>query len=517
MNALRVLAAMFDIDTGKATENLKKLDTGISTAKGALQTLAASVVGAFSIGAFSHFIEQQIELGSKINDTAEKLGVTTEQLQKFQFAAGLAGVSSDGAATALQFLNKNLGEAIGGGAEQAKTFAEMGISLEDVKNGSKGAADLLPDIAKKFEALGSDAERTKLAMSLFGKSGAQLIPLLKQGSAELAKLDEEFYALGGGLQEDFIKAADQAGDEVDKLKFAFTSLKSRIAISVFPALTDFVKHLQKMAVFAIKLTKETHIVKEGLAILGAIGAAAGVKVAIGWAKFFGLFPTGNVGIMKTLASLGWFGLVIAVVAGLALVFEDLFVGIQGGQSVIRDWLNEMIGVEETKQLFDQLKLVVDQIADSFKGMSPSVGALLKMLAEMAVSPTFVATIEFIVRMLGSMVALLVAAARAAGNIVTGDLAGAGKAIDQGGDAVFGKNGFFGENAFKPYAATPGKVREPTSFGRGDVNVQGGDTTITVNGAGDPNAVANRVAGFQKNVATADLQQAAAALRVGAPE
>lgn len=516
-SALRVLAALFDVDTAKATENLRKLDTGISSAKKSLSTVAASLVGAFSIGAVKHFIGETIELGSQLNDTSEKLGVSTQALQQFQYAAGLSGVGAEQAGTALQFLNKNLGEAIGGGQEQAKTFQALGISLDDVKNGTKNAADLLPDIAKKFEETGSDAERTALAMKIFGKQGAALIPLLKQGSGELANLREEFYELGGGMQEDFIKMADKAGDELDRLKFAMTGLKSRIAVAVLPTVTDFAKHLQRIAVFAIKLTKETHIVKEGLAILGVIGAAAGLKTALAWGKVFGLFPKGNMGILQMLASLGWIGVAIAAVVGLGLVFEDLWVGINGGKSVIRDWLTEAMGVEDADALFAQLGQVVEQIKASFVNMTPALKSIGKMLLDLLMSPAFIASVEYLVRLLGSMVALLAGAANATGKVLQRDWAGAGKAVDQAGDAVFGKDGFFGANAFKPYAPRSPAPAAPSmnvnDLPPANINAPV-NNVFNINGAGDPNAVGQRVARFQRNAA-ADNAAALGALGTGA--
>lgn len=520
--ALRILAAAFDVDSATAATKIKQLDTGLTKVRGTLSTVASSLVGAFSIGAFKHFIEGQIELGSRINDTAEKLGVTTDALQQFQFAAGLSGVGAEQAGTALQFLNKNLGAAIAGGAEQAKVFQQMGVDLDGVKNGSKSAADLLPQLAKKFEETGSDAERTNLAMSLFGKQGASLIPLLKKGSAELASLNEEFYALGGGIDENAIHMMDQAGDEVDKFKFALTGLKARIAVAVLPAVTNFAKHLQKIIVYAIKLTKETNIVKEGLAVLGVVGAAAGLKMAIGWGKFFGLMPK-NAGLIRSMLGMGWIGLII----GLALAFEDLWTGINGGESVIRKWLENANGVEATNQLFDQLKAISDQIGTSFQNMLPAVSQLLDMCAKIVLSPYFIATIEGVVRLLGSMVALLVGAARAAGNVLTGDFKGAGKAVDEAGDAVFGPKGFMGPEAFKPYAPAAPRVApavydpssDPSSpyfYGRqGQATQVTANTrnTFNINGAQDPRAIAREVAKLQEQ----ELQQAAGSLAIGAGE
>jgi TP901 family phage tail tape measure protein len=516
MSALRILSAMFDVDTARATTSLQSLDKGISTAKASLGAMAVALIGAFSVRAFAGFISQQIDVGDALDKTSKRLGVSTDELQKFQYAADLSGVSAEQAATALGFLNKNMGEALGGGSEQVKAFAELGVTLKDAQGNVRELGDVVPELADGFAKMGSQQERTAAAMRLFGRSGAQLLPLLTQGSGAINEMNQQFEDLGLGIDQDFIDKSAEAKDAISRLHRGFGALKTKIAVEILPTITEWSAKISKGIAWVIKLTKQTHIVKEVLAVAGVVGAAAGLKMALGWAKFFGIFPRGNAGILKTLASMGYIGIIIGLVAALALIFEDLFVGIQGGQSVIRNWLNETLGVEGTNELFANLGQIVDQIKASFSNMSPSVASLVKMLASIAVSPAFVATIEFIVRLLGSMVALLVAAARAAGNIVSGDFAGAGKAVDQGGDAVFGKNGFFGENAFKPYAPRSPAVAPPAGQGSPVAVTQDNKTTITVNGAGDPEAVGRRVATFQRGAANENAA-ALAALATGASE
>ena len=82
-------------------------------------------------------------------------------------------------------MNKNLGEAIGGNADAAKTFSELGINLASVKDGSQSAADLLPTLAAKFAEAGSDAERTALdgEVAALRDEGMGLL------KAELEKID----------------------------------------------------------------------------------------------------------------------------------------------------------------------------------------------------------------------------------------------------------------------------------------------------------------------------------------
>ncbi len=528
MSALRELAIIFGADTAGAVKNIRGLDGAINGAKSSLGTLAASIVGAFSLHAAKDFITEQIELGSTINDTADKLGVSAEQLQKFQYAAGLSGVSAEGAGRALGFLNKNLGEAIGGSKEQAQTFTEMGINLAEVKAGTKGAADLLPQLADKLAAAGSDAERTALSMKIFGKQGAALLPLLKQGSSELAKMGEEFTELGGGMNDNFISMADKAGDEIDKLKFAFQGLKSRIAVEVLPTITEWAQKLQKGVVVVQRLTHETHIVRDALVLLGFVGTAAAAKTAIGWAKVFGLFPKGNAGIAKTLLSMGYLGAIIAVVAGLALVFEDLWVGVEGGDSAIRGWLNAANGVAATDAMFAQFENTAKQIASSFEGMKPAVGGIVSDLGKIALSPEFIAALEFVVRLLGAATAESLGFIRAIGKVVKGEFRAAGDVLNEADASAFGADGFLGSKAWGPTPVAPGAEPGaqafvgPSYLDPGSKDYQGGPTQVTqqnsvvinVTGSDDPKATADEVAAGQRAAFESANQDAAESLRRG---
>ncbi len=380
MSALRELLARFDVDTGDAKKKMQDVGASIGELKGAFSEIGKSILTAFSFHKVKEFIEGQIELGSRVNDLSAKLGVGTDELQQFQFAAGLVGVEGESAAQALGFLNKNMGEALSGGAEQAKTFAELGVKLKDTHGDVRELGDVIPDLADAFKGMNSQQERTATAMKLFGKSGAQLLPLLQDGSEGLAKMKEEFELLGGGMQKDFIEKADEAGDEIDKMKFAMTGLKSRIALAVLPTVTEFAKKGQALTIGMIKMTKETNLAKFAWGALGIVMAAAFVKMIIGWTKFLGLIPKGG-NIWSSLFKLGEIGLIIAAVIAVALAFEDLWVMINGGDSVIGDVIESLFGVGAKQEVIRDVRDAFDEVRASVVALKPIAEELGHILVE----------------------------------------------------------------------------------------------------------------------------------------
>jgi hypothetical protein len=519
--ALRELFAVFDVDTAKAATKVKALDKEVSHAKGTFALLAKSALGAFAVHSVKEFLEGQIELGSQINDTADKLGVGTDELQKFQFAAGLTGVGAEEAAKALGFLNKNMGEALGGGAEQAKTFAELGVSIKDGAGNVRELGDVIPELADAFGKMGSQQERTATAMKLFGKSGAALLPMLNGGSEEMKKLNAQFDALGLGIDEDFIKKADEAGDQIDILKLGLRSLKTRIAVEVLPGLTEFAKKLQGWVGWGIKVTRETNIVKYAWMSLGLAGAVAGAKAAKGWAEVLGVLPKGS-GFWRTVLGLGEIGLVIAGVALLALAFEDLYTMVNGGESVIGDFLTETFGISYTNQLVNQLKGSFEQVDKAIADLGPQVKELGKGLITIAVSalPYMIAGFIDLVKLMIAGVIQVQAFAEALGKIASLDFSGAKDVLKGASAKISGPRGIFERSAVLDTINAPsvpkGQVRQPTSMER---NVDAsGDTTININvEGGNTNAQTAKAVGDATSKVADEKRAALAALITGAED
>jgi hypothetical protein len=381
--ALRELLAAFSIDTGAATSALKKVDSSLDKASEKLGGLAEAFLGGATLEGMRSFISGQIEAADVIDKTSSRLGVSTEELQSFQFAADLAGVGAEEAGRSLGFLNKNIGEALGGNAESVKTFAALGVAIKDPSGQVRELGDVIPEVADAFAKMGSDQERTAQAMKLFGKSGAALIPLLKGGAAEIEKTRAEFEAFGSGLSKDFVDASVKTKDELTKLKFGVRGFKSAIALEMLPYVMKAVSVGQVWVKRLIKMSRETNLAKYAVVLFGAAGVASAVKVATGFAKLFGLFPTGNAGLLKTLASMGGFGLVLGLVLALALVFEDLWTGIQGGDSLIVGLIERFMGVDEATKFVAGLKEAWDAVVTAVEPLRPVLAEVAKSLLAIA--------------------------------------------------------------------------------------------------------------------------------------
>ncbi|WP_322070987.1 phage tail tape measure protein [Paraburkholderia bannensis] len=147
-----------------------------------------ALVGVLAIAAHSTFSarEQLATYGETVEKISKQTGVSTDDVQKFGFAAKTVGVEMKDAADALSDLTKAQNEAQHGNKDAAAAFSAVGISLKTLKTATP--QDLLARVSDAFAKSADGASKAAIANELFGTAGKSLIPLLDQGSAKLNAL-----------------------------------------------------------------------------------------------------------------------------------------------------------------------------------------------------------------------------------------------------------------------------------------------------------------------------------------
>src|SRR5882762_67192 len=338
MSALRSLLAIFE--TKVNTAPLEHLNGKLEEVKGLAEKVGTIFAGLFIGHEIKEFIAHQIEAGEAVRDLSVKLGVGEDELQQFQYATSLFGVANEEAGHALQFLNRNVGLAVTGNAEAAKTFAALKIPLKDSSGQVRELGDLIPELADSFTALKSQPERVAKAMAIFGRQGAALLPFLMRGAEGVEELKKEFEDLGGGMSKEFVNAAKEAGDEIKRFDFATNGLKSELVLSLLPGIQSFVGSLIKGVVAFREFTRETNFAKT--AFVGIL--TTGVVAA------FAIF---SADVLLTAAAFG----------ALYLIGDELFTLFTGGDTLIGDFIDSM------GQVGDSAKFV-QQVTDAWNEMTP---------------------------------------------------------------------------------------------------------------------------------------------------
>ena len=183
---------------------------------------------------FKDIVLAASDYGSEINDTSAKTGMATGSLQQWRYAAKLCGVESDKLTSIMVKQQKSFSDANEGSKTASAAYQRLGIDIKKVGN-SSDAFDL---VMEKLAGMKDETTRNALANDIFGKSYADLSPLLANGADGMDELKQKAQDLGIVMSDKAIKAADDFGDSLDTLKMAFGGLKNNLSGEFLPAITQ---------------------------------------------------------------------------------------------------------------------------------------------------------------------------------------------------------------------------------------------------------------------------------------
>lgn len=225
----------------QAERKMKSSTTKISgLAKGLGTALGLSFAG-IATGIVAS-LNSAIDRMDELRDASIRLGVGTETLSAFGYAAQQTGTDIDSLGKAFKILSKNIADA-SEGKGKAPIFAALGISVKDAQGNLKQLEQIIPEIADAFSQLEDGTQKAALAQELFGKSGLELTEFLNSGSAGLKEFTDRARELGLVVSQDAADSADKFNDNLADLKGAITGLATEIATPLLPALADMIRSI----------------------------------------------------------------------------------------------------------------------------------------------------------------------------------------------------------------------------------------------------------------------------------
>lgn len=365
MAVLREILAKFGVDFDK--QAAKDADGAVggltSKMKGLISVAAAAVAG----GALFNFVREMINIGDEAGKVAIQLGLSTKQLQQWQFAANLAGVKTASFDQSLRLLQKNAFEAGEGVASFADGFDELGVDVKDANGELKTADVLLKDVGLALNNTENSTKRTALALKLMGRTGARLLPLFAGGAEgvddALSKLEE----FGGGLSEDFTAAAQESQDRLAEFGVAVLSFKSRVALFLLPAIDAIVSAMSKAVAAGSKFIQWIHdtinvgrLLQAVLITLGLAFSKSIIARLIAASTAAGRFILANKRLLFSILK------VAAKFLFWVLIIDDLIGFLTGAKSATGELLDALFGAGAAESALAGLKKAAVLLGDTFK-------------------------------------------------------------------------------------------------------------------------------------------------------
>ena len=348
-----------------ASAKLKAFGASV-TALGARLVGLGSLLATPLLAAAKHFSDA----GSDLLDASQRTGVTVEALSQLGYAADQSGSSAEDLEKGLRAMSQNLVEAARGSAQAQRSLARLGLTVADLSG-------LSPDqqfelIADRLAAIQNPLNRATIATEIFGKAGANLLPLLSSGADGIRELREEADRLGLTVRTEDAEAAEAFGDALSVL---WKSLKQGVFVigaALAPTLKQiseiFTQIVSPLGAWLDENRELVAVIAAVVAGLVGIGAAlmilgpiiSAVGTAIGLVTFAISAATTAVSMLG--AAIGFLlspiGLVVAAVGGIAAAV--LFATDEGNMAL-----------ESLGQGFEQL---LDTVSTTWQGIQDALAA-----------------------------------------------------------------------------------------------------------------------------------------------
>ena len=257
-----------------AGEQMKKLGDKI-TAAGRKFAPVSKTAAAFltSMGALGL---KAVDTADDLETLAQQTGLTTDEIQRMQYASELVDVSLDDITGALRKMKGNMKD---GNA----TFEQLGVSIRDADGNMRSATDVFYDSLTALSQIENETERDQLAMALFGKSADELAGIIDDGGQALKEYGDEAERMGMIMSEEELSALSDINDQVEKMKNLFKGnalkLGAKIAEAAAPIVEKLAAALGKVAEWFDKLTPQQ--AEMALKIAAVVAAIAPVMMIIG--------------------------------------------------------------------------------------------------------------------------------------------------------------------------------------------------------------------------------------------
>lgn len=210
------------------------------------EVLAKGVVAAFTAvtaaataatAAIAKGVNDLAAYGDKIDKNSQKIGISAEAYQEWDFVLQHAGSSAEALATPMKTL-------VNAAYDGKDAFKKLGISQKELETLSP--EELFARTVSALQDVTDETERFGIASDLLGKGAQELGPLLNMSADETDNMRKAVHDLGGVMSDEAVKASAEFEDNLLDLKTAFSGAKNGILSDFLPSVNKAMVGLRKI-------------------------------------------------------------------------------------------------------------------------------------------------------------------------------------------------------------------------------------------------------------------------------
>ena len=314
---------------GVLTGNFSKLGSLMGAIPGPI-----GVVGQAVGDALGGMIQRTIDTTIAFDKLSQATGASVEFLSGFTEAADDVRVKSETVSAALSIFSKKLGgveDAMDGSGQTAGAFAQK---LKDLGITTDNMEEALFQVADVFKEMPNGVDKAALAVSLFGKQGAALIPILNKGRDGIKEMMQGAKETGKVIDQELRDKVIKLAEAQDKLNDSWGGIETRMGAELIPAFLNVTEGVNKYIVAVGKANKDTPILER---FFMGLNASVNLFDTGALAHLNGSFAEFGGKIGAIARDMGGGGQLSAGIGSIGKAFGELVNPVKSAAGVMGDW------------------------------------------------------------------------------------------------------------------------------------------------------------------------------------
>lgn len=242
------LGDVLDDLTGKLGINLPEGATSTLNSMVSLGGELTLLIGAFAAAAaavvevekaLANLTLEQAAAAGEIQDVAMQTGLSTEAVQRYQYACDMIGVSFDTVASSQAKMIRSMADVQSGSETAAATWNQLGIEVMNADGSLRDAQEVFLEVIDVLGQIENATQRDAVSMEIFGRSAQDLNPLIVQGTDAFQAFYDEASDVKDILTDVQLETLAGLDDEMHRVEARFESGANSMALKFTPALQEF--------------------------------------------------------------------------------------------------------------------------------------------------------------------------------------------------------------------------------------------------------------------------------------
>lgn len=231
----------FTAQMQKVNDAFAKTNSDLQKFGKSMQKVGASfaVVGGAITAALGVAVKSLANAADVADDTAKRTGLTVEAVQELGYVAKMTGSNLATVEVALRTMQKGLTDSGTESAAFTSALETLGLSLAELRAMNPQAQ--FDALSQAIAGVADPSQRAGLAMTVFGRAGTALLPMLAEGADGIAKLKDEAHKYGYVMSQEVAEAGSNFNDNLDRLKGSLGGLAQQVVAGLLPTLNSLVK------------------------------------------------------------------------------------------------------------------------------------------------------------------------------------------------------------------------------------------------------------------------------------